>query len=395
MSLVRAERSRAPGEAVNTEDWIAMSLLPGFGQGLARRSLSRFRDPGRVAHDVAIELLREIGVPADVCAAIREARRDLRQRASKEAKRARRHGVRAVPLDDPAYPPELAELHDAPPVLWVRGAIPRARVRIAIVGSRRATAYGRRVATGLGGGLAARGCDIVSGGARGIDTCAHVGALEAQGPTVAVLGSGLLKPYPPENATLYDRMTERGAVLSEFPLDTGPRPDHFPRRNRLIAALSIATVVVEAAEKSGSLITANLALESGREVMAIPGPVSSDLSVGCHRLIQQGAKLVQNVDDVLGELPPPWRDAVLRPDPDASATEAESGARAELSAQATADERAVWDVLDPVEPRHLDVVVTVVPFGVARLQAALFGLELLGAVERLEGGWYRRADQRG
>jgi DNA processing protein len=255
-------------------------------------------------------------------------------------------------------------------------------VRVAIVGSRRPTLYGERVAAGLAAGLAARGVEIVSGGARGIDRCAHVGCLEEGGRTVAILGSGFLHPYPIENRALFDRIAAQGAVVSEFPLDTKPYRANFPQRNRLISGLSAAVVVIEAAARSGTLITAAHALEQGREVMAVPGPVHSDRSSGTNRLIQEGARLVQNVDDVLDELSPMYREA-LGPAP------AVSGSRpAEARAGATADEVEVLRLLDAWEPVHVDDLAERVPFGVARLQAALLGLELRGlAVARAGGHW--------
>jgi DNA processing protein len=253
-------------------------------------------------------------------------------------------------------------------------------VRIAIVGSRRPTSYGERVAAGLAAGLAARGVEIVSGGARGIDTCAHVGSLEERGRTVAVLGSGFLHPYPIENRKLFDRIAAQGAVVSEFPLDTGPRPENFPRRNRVISGLAAAVVVIEAAAKSGTLVTAAHALEQGREVMAVPGPVHSSRSTGTNRLIQEGARLVQNVDDVLDELSPMYRAALL-PAP------APPGGTAGPVAEATGDEAEVLRLLDAWESVHVDELAERVSFGIARLQAALLGLELRGLATQRAGHW--------
>lgn len=310
------------------------------------------------------------------------ARKDLARRAEREIRECQRLGVRLVRCTDAEYPASFESLPDGPLLLWMRGGLPEAVVRVAIVGSRRGTAYGRRVATGLASGLVVRGVEVVSGGARGVDTWGHVGALEAGGRTVAVLGSGLGVPYPPENVGLFERIAASGAVLSEFSLETGPRPDHFPRRNRLISALSAAVVVVEASPRSGSLGTASHALDQGREVLAVPGPVSSEQSQGCHRLIQQGAKLVQNVEDVLEELSPMYAVALTgragRPrDPAAIRLEGMSE-----------DEIAVLALLSDPEPLHLDALAEAAPFGVARLQAALFGLELRRAVEELPGGYY-------
>ena len=260
---------------------------------------------------------------------------------------------------------------------------------MAVVGSRRATAYGRRVATGLASGLAQRGVEIVSGGARGIDTCAHLGALEGGGTTIAVMGSGFNGPYPSENRDLFDRIAQSGAVMTEFPLDMEPRAENFPRRNRLISGLAAGVIVVEAAEKSGSLITAGHALEQGREVMAVPGPVSSDQSAGCHRLIQQGAKLVHSIGDVLEELSPMYRLA-LRPHGGGEPVDAGPNLRG-----ISPDEEAVLALLNDPEPVQLDALADRAPFGIARLQAALFGLEVRGAVEQLPGRYYLARPRRG
>lgn len=321
--------------------------------------------------------------------AIAAGRAGLRARVEREVRVAEKMGLRLIPVADPTYPAALETLSDAPLVLYMKGDLPEAVVRVAVVGSRRATAYGRRVAAGLASALALRGVEVVSGGARGIDTCAHIGALEAGGRTVAVLGSGFLNLYPAENAPLFDRIAGSGTLLSEFPLDTSPAPENFPRRNRLISGLSAAVVVVEATEKSGSLTTAGHALDQGREVLAVPGPVSSEQSAGCHRLIQQGAKLVQKVEDILVELCPMYS-AAIRPLP---ASPENSGPNL---ADLAPDEVAVLDLLDDPEPVHLDFLAERAPFGIGRLQAALFSLEVRGAVEQLPGRYYSRVTaQRG
>jgi DNA processing protein len=259
-------------------DWIALNLLPGFGPTSIRRALARFHDPGEIAYRVSPAVLAELLRRAGAGEAISEARRDLARRVERELATAERLGLALLVRGDPAYPAAFETLPDPPTLLYVKGALRQDAVRIAVVGARRATPYGRRVAAGLASGLAARGIEVVSGGARGIDTAAHVGALEEGGRTVVVLGSGFLHPYPPENAALFERAAAQGAVLTELTLEQRPKPESFPRRNRLISGLSAAVVVVEAGLKSGSLSTAEHALEQGREVMAVPGPVSSELS---------------------------------------------------------------------------------------------------------------------
>ena len=339
--------------------------------------------PREIAFRLSGGDLRALGLPQAAVKALLEARPGLARRAEDEWAGAARLGIAVHVEEDVEYPAALADLPDPPVVVYVRGRIAPGVARVAIVGSRRATAYGRRVASGLASALAVRGAEIVSGGARGIDTCAHRSALEAGGTTLAVAGSGLERPYPPENQELFERIAGAGGVLSEFPLAAPPRGEHFPRRNRLISALAAAVVVVEAAGRSGSLVTAGHALEQGREVMAVPGPVTSDLSDGCHRLIQQGAKLVRCADDVVEELPPMYRTA-LRPSPAVAGSGDPPRAVPDLSA----DEAAVAGLLDDPEPVHIDRLAEIAPFGIARLQAALLGLVLRGAVDQLAGGYY-------
>jgi DNA processing protein len=360
-----------------------LNLLPGLGPVSIRKALERFGDAGEVAFRVPTdELVRIARVPAKHVEEFRHVRRRLRRRTARELRLAERHGVRLVPSSADDYPAALVELPDAPVLLYVRGSLPEGVLRLGVVGSRSPTAYGRQVGRGLAGHLAARGVEVVSGGARGIDTEAHRAALAEGGRTVAVLGSGFLRPYPEENEGLFEEISGSGALLSEFALETEPKSEHFPRRNRLISGLSAGIVVVEAAERSGTLITAGLALEQGREVMAIPGRVDSRKSEGCHRLIQQGAKLVQNVGDILEELSPLYRPAV-GPDP----AEAVSRAAPNL-AGLTPDESDVIGILAGTGPVQLDRLAEMVPFGIARLQTALFGLEVRGAVEQNPGRYY-------
>ncbi|MGB9919450.1 MAG: DNA-processing protein DprA [Moorellales bacterium] len=230
----------------------------------------------------------------------------LRQRAEivpdKEAELVGRSGVRFWTWEDPEYPPQLREIGDPPLVLYVCGQdLPPQTPLVAVVGTRRATAYGRQVARKLARELAEAGIGVVSGLALGVDSMAHLGALEAGGFTVGVLGCGPDVVYPPENARLYEAVASRGVLVTEYPLGTQPRPWHFPARNRIISGLTLGVVVVEAGSRSGALITADLALEQGREVFAVPGPVTSPYSQGCNELIKQGAKLVQTVADILEE----------------------------------------------------------------------------------------------
>lgn len=218
---------------------------------------------------------------------------------------AAREGVELLPCTSPDFPAALRTLYDHPIVLYRRGRmIDRDALAVGIVGSRDCTDYGRRQSARFGQELATLRVTVVSGLARGVDAAAHQGALRApEGRTIAVVGSGLLRVYPPEHAGLFRALCERGAALSEFPLRTAPETANFPRRNRLISGLSLGVLVVEAADRSGALITADWALEQGRDVFCLPGPIESPLSRGCHRLIKQGAKLAEDPSDLLEEIP--------------------------------------------------------------------------------------------
>ncbi|MEW6103483.1 MAG: DNA-processing protein DprA [bacterium] len=220
----------------------------------------------------------------------------------KEIRKAKENGIRIITIDESEYPEALKLISDPPIVLYIKGKIiPEDRLSIAIVGSRYSSSYGKNVCEMFSKGLSKLGFTIVSGMARGIDTIAHRACLEAKGRTIAVLGSGLLNIYPQENMPLFTKICENGAVISEFPLDTSPFKDNFPRRNRIITSISLGCVVVEAKERSGALITARLAMESGREVFAVPGEITKETSKGTNKLIKEGVKPVCDVLDIIEE----------------------------------------------------------------------------------------------
>jgi DNA processing protein len=279
-------------------DLLTVALLPDVGPGTVRKLSAR--GPLRDA------LLRpgDHGDLLPARARERLATGAARHAAEEEQRRCREQGVSLVGRDDAGYPLDLREVYDPPPVLYVRGTLraDEGPASVAIVGSRAATPHGKALARSMARDLAAAGATIVSGLARGIDAAAHRGALDSGGRTVAVLGSGLDRVYPPENAALAAAIAEKGAVVSEFPLGTVPYPGHFPRRNRIIAGWSKAVVVVEAAQKSGALVTARVALEEGRDVLAVPGHPSQAASAGCNQLIRDGAPLVRDAQDVAREM---------------------------------------------------------------------------------------------
>ena len=278
---------------------------------------------------------------------------------------------------EPSHPdyPALLRALASPPRLWVRGRLaPEDALAVAIVGARRASDYGLVVAERLAFDLAARGVTVVSGLARGIDTAAHRGALAAGGRTVAVLGSGIDVIYPPENRALAEQIADQGALVTQFAPGTPPLAAHFPARNRILAALALGVVVVEASERSGALITAGHAADLGREVFAVPGKITAETSRGVHGLIRDGATLIRDCHDIVQELPEPWRSAVRAPHrpPDE---------RAPVDGE---DER-VLRLLRADEPQHVDVLVARAGLPPARTAAALVRLELAGWARQLAG----------
>lgn len=284
-----------------TEAYLVLNLLPGIGPIRVRRLLQSFGSPERILSATAAELLAVPGIGREMADSIRawEGQVDL----AEELRRVDRHGIELLTIEDDRYPPALREIADPPHLLFLKGTLePRDRHAIAVVGSRRVTHYGREAARRLSFQLAHAGVTVVSGLARGIDTAAHEAALAAGGRTIAVLGSGIGNLYPPENAALAARVAEQGALLSEFPVLYVPDRQSFPLRNRIVSGMSQGILVVEAPARSGALITANQAMEQGRTVFAVPGPIDRPHSEGCNRLIQDGAKLVIDVRDVLEEM---------------------------------------------------------------------------------------------
>lgn len=283
-------------------DWLNLMLVPGVGTTYFIRLLARFHAPGRVLH-ASEAALREVVGPA-LARRVRQYREivDLPEQERLLA----RYNAHVVTLEDTAYPPRLAEIYDPPLVLFVRGDILEQDTHaVAIVGTRKASPYGARMAGKLAADLASRGITVVSGMALGVDTAAHLGALDAGGRTFAVLGCGVDTVYPKENDALMARIIGQGAVISPFPMGVTASRGHFPFRNRIISGLSLGTCIVEAPMRSGALITARQAAEQGREVFAVPGQVGPENSQGPHALIQEGAKLVRSAEDMLVELDVP------------------------------------------------------------------------------------------
>ena len=304
---------RPDGDKASLRDWVCLTMVPGVGPHTGRALIERFGSPGRVL-GASISSLRDVaGVGAKLAEKIAQARRDHDPEAELEL--CRREGVAPIPRSGPDYPPPLEDIPDPPALIYRRGTYePRDQIAIAIVGSRRCTPYGLRVAERLASSLARVGLTVVSGLARGIDAAAHRGALKAGGRTIAVLANGLSQIYPPEHEELAREIADAGAIVSESPMRQGPLAGLFPQRNRIISGLCLGVIVVEATPRSGSLSTAHHAMEQNREVFAVPGPVDSLASQGCHRLIRDGARLVETVDDVLEELGPLTREVRAGPE---------------------------------------------------------------------------------
>ena len=322
-----------------------------------------------------------------------------------------RYGCHVLTLYDDAYPQILKEIDSPPLVLYIKGELtPEDSLSISLVGSRNARDYGRKVGYQLSYQLAQHGLTVVSGLARGIDTSAHRGALEAGGRTIAVMANGLSIIYPAANRDLVKKIEASGALISEFPIGVKPKPGNFPRRNRIISGLTLGTVVVEASNRSGALITARLAGEQGREVFAVPGEIFSELSAGTHRLINNGAKLINTVDDLLNELP---QHALIQLQSSTSASprsDIETGSQQELpiekqrteiaSARSpseaqqpvqsppppdlTPDEKTVFEAIE-APSSHIDVIVRTTQLPIAQVSSLLLMLELKGVVQQLPG----------
>ncbi len=280
--------------------WLGFNRVPGIGVVRIRRLLEAFGDIQRAWEATPIELAAAGLGQREITSLVTVRKRfdrtvelgDLQQR-----------GIKVVTIDQQTYPRRLREIYAAPPVLFVLGQLlPEDDLSVAVVGTRHATAYGRAVTEKISFELAKAGVTVISGMARGHDSFAHRSALQAGGRTLAVYACGLDIVYPPENRELAGEIAKNGAVISEHPLGTRPEAQHFPARNRIVSGLARATLIVEAGERSGALITAQFANDQGRDVMAVPGPINSPRSVGTNRLIQDGAKLVQSVEDIFSEL---------------------------------------------------------------------------------------------
>jgi DNA processing protein len=359
--------------------WMALSRIAGIGPVLYRRLLERFQSPERVLR-AGLSALRSVEGLGEITARAILGFKN-REAILREIEGLDRLGIRLVTLTDPEYPPLLSRIYDPPPLLYCRGTgfAPR-RPAVALVGSRNGSFYGVKATERLAFSLAQQGVTVVSGLARGIDTAAHGGALMAGGHTIAVLGSALDVVYPPENQGLYDRIAEIGLVCSEFPLGTLPERQNFPIRNRIISGLSLGVVIVEATQRSGSLITARLALEQGREVFAVPGSIDSFKSSGTHGLIKQGAKLVEHARDILEEISGPAFSPESEKTPESTP---------QPETRLTAEQRPLWEMMG-AGPVHVDQLARETGQPVGLLLSRLLDMELQGLVKQLPGKYFER-----
>jgi len=360
--------------------WLALGRVPGLGSASFKKLADYFADPTRALSASEAELRAVPGLERPAIDGLRSFAGwdDVRAELGKIAAA----GVSIVPYTAPGYPARLRAIADPPPFLYARGQLSGEDEKlIAVVGSRSASAYGLRITEDLCGGLASLGFTVVSGMARGIDGAAHQAALNAGGRTIAVLGSAVDVVYPPEHESLYHRIRAQGAVISELPMGTPPISFNFPARNRLISGLALGVAVVEATEKSGSLITAAFALEQGREVFAVPGEAGASRSRGTHRLIRQGAKLVERVEDIIEEIAPQLagraaaRQAPLQP---------------VLPANVSAEARKVFEMVLS-GPVQIDEVIENSGLSPAKVSEVLLDLEIRGVLKQLPGKRFRAA----
>ncbi len=352
---------------------VMLTLVPGVGPRIRAQLLNEFGESVNVLRQNRESLASVAGVGAGIADGILAADR---ARAFRLIERCREMGVRLVQRNDQEFPASLETLPDAPGLLYVRGSLePQDSLAVAIVGSRRCTAYGRRMAERLAASLVRAGFTIVSGLARGIDAAAHHAALNAGGRTIAVLATGVEDIYPPEHAELALEITDSGCLVSEFPLDQRTSPGLFPQRNRIISGLSLGVIVVEATRNSGALYTARHAMEQGRDVFAVPGQADSLSSAGCHDLIREGGVLVRNVDDVLDDLGP-----LATPTVSAERQKVHHPRELTLNPQ----EKEILDLIETT-PVSVDVILRATQLDESRVLSTLTVLEVRRFIRRLPG----------
>ena len=382
--------ARLPANSADIDQWLKLIRAEGVGPALFARLLKRFGSAERVLGASVSELAKIEGIGFKTAERIASTRDKFD--AAGELDLAHKLGVWLIHSDDERYPPVLKRIYDPPPVLYVKGSLSRQdNLAVSIVGSRHCSLYGQEQSSRFAHFLGSAGFTICSGMARGIDTCAHQGALSAGGRTIAVQGCGLANVFPPENKRLFELIAESGACLSELPLRYEPLSVNFPPRNRIIAGLSLGTIVIEAAPQSGALITARAALDYNREVMAVPGKIDSPLSKGAHQLIKEGARLIESVEDVMDALGPIGEQ--LEEHVSAAATRACEAAERSLfdvsQLELGGDERKVFDSLDK-DPVHIEQIIAESGLAAGSVNAALISLRLKGLIKQLPGSLFAK-----
>jgi DNA processing protein len=374
--------------AVDIEKWLRLIRADGVGPTTFGKLVNHFGSVDRALGASVSELAKIDGVGFKTAEQIAATRNKFDTTAELEL--AERLGVWIIHLDDKRYPPVLKQIYDPPPVLYIMGGLTRQdSLCISIVGSRRCSLYGQEQSSRLAHFLSSAGFTICSGMARGIDTAAHQGALSAGGRTIAVQGCGLANIFPPENKKLFELIAESGACISELPLQYEPLPENFPPRNRIIAGLSLATIIVEAGRLSGALITARAALDNNREVMAVPGKIDSPLSKGSHQLIKQGAKLIESVEDVMEALG--YIGKQLESHAAAAAAKASEKIETPLfdasKLNLSDSEKTIYDYLSK-EPSHIDQIIAETDLAPGSINAGLIALRLKGLIKQLPGNLF-------
>ena len=367
------------------ELWLKLIRAEGIGPTLFKRLLDYFEDVEHIFTASVAELTKIEGIGNKTAESIVRTRDAFD--VDSEIGLADKLGVWIIHLKDKRYPPALRAIYDPPPVLYVKGTLTRAdNLAMAIVGSRRCSHYGTEQANRFSHLLASAGFTIVSGLARGIDSAAHRGALATKGRTIAVQGCGLSNIFPLENQKLFEQITENGAVISELPLSYEPLAENFPARNRIIAGLSMGVLVVEATYRSGALISAQAAMDNNREVMAVPGRIDSPCSLGCHKLLKQGARLIDSIDEIMDALG--YVGDGLKAHADAVATEAEENVQNTLfdlsQLNLTSEESTILRQLNS-EPVHVEELIELSQLSAAKVHSAAISLQLKGLIKQLPG----------
>ena len=368
----------------NLKYWIALKSIPGVGNVTFPALVDRFGSLRAIFSTPAPQLAATPGISKKAASAIScfsdwdKIKLDLDRMVKAD--------IQIITYLDDLYPAKLLNIYDRPAFIYVKGTLTKDEINIAMVGSRQASTYGKYTTEKISRGLSIKGVTIVSGLARGIDSAAHRGAITGQGRTIAVMGSGLDVIYPPENKKLYTEIVQNGAVISEYAPGTPPLASNFPARNRIISGMSYGVVVVEAGEKSGSLITARLALEQGREVFAVPGSIDSTGARGTNKLIKQGAKLIENIDDILEDILPQIEKA---PPPAIASVKSSIAIEPPITAKLNAIEQIIIDFIS-TNNLHVDEIIAATELAPAEVLSSLMLLELKVIIKQHPGKFFTR-----